>query len=174
MLMTRIEITNNGCGGVHLVAGHFDLHLAGYATVTSEMRSSEYSGNVAAFAGNHPYVAIVDLDDEYENGEIELIDVTAKIKYGSAALVDAYVPGQGEIVWNITRKSLAVGDGTTDGGIDLISAASDMVVESEVTDFPAATATKQYSAVYHKFCTQFWQYKIRINYLQLTHFCVIG
>ena len=29
-------------------------------------------------------------------------------------------------------------------------------------------------AVYHKFCTQFWQYKIRINYLQLTHFCVIG
>jgi len=30
------------------------------------------------------------------------------------------------------------------------------------------------SAVYHKFCTQFWQYKIRINYLQLTHFCVIG
>ncbi len=29
-------------------------------------------------------------------------------------------------------------------------------------------------AVYHKFCTQFWQYKIRINYLQLTHFCVIS
>ena len=116
MLMTRIQVTNNSCGAAHLVGEHFGLHIAGYATVATEMRSSEYTANVAALAISHPYVAIVDLEDEYENGDVGLV-AGSGFKYGATDLVAAYTPEQGEPVWDMDEKLLFVGDGVTQGGV---------------------------------------------------------
>ena len=139
MLMTRIRLTNNSCGAVHLVGSHFNLHIAAYATVDSEMRSSEYASNAAGIADSHPFVAIVDLEDEYDNGDVELVTGDG-FKYGATALVAAYTPGQGEPVWDKDLKKVVVGDGTTVGGVPVGGGATDLAVTTGVTNFPAASA----------------------------------
>lgn len=41
-----------------------------------------------------------------------------KLKRGTTAQVDAYLPAQGEPVYNITTKALTIGDGLTMGGVN--------------------------------------------------------
>jgi len=116
MLMKRIRLKNNSCDVVHLISGHFNQKIAGFATVDSEARAAEYAAAIPAFATSHPWVEISDLEDDYDNGTVELFG-DGPIKYGSTELVAAYVPDEGEPVWDMDLKQLLVGDGETPGGV---------------------------------------------------------
>lgn len=86
MLMKRVRLINNSCSSAGLVGGHFNLHIDGYATVDSEMRSSEYAANSVKFSASHPFVAITVLD-EYENGDVDLTVGAGGFKYGDTDLI---------------------------------------------------------------------------------------